>query len=379
MEPLNDLSTMVGITTTNILLTGASGYLGQHLLDHFLKNPPSSDEDHQTIYRITALYHKSKHFAAAVADYTAASSSSSSGPRNNVQIIPKAGNLIDFTSDHEQQFDVCIHTAALSSPRECENNPETATAINVPKQFLEATKDIPIMIVLSTDQVYDGKQNVVMNPNNEMSTLFYKEDDTTDNSKSGPPLNVYGQTKLQLERTLRGIRNDKESRISSIVLRSSIILGPKAPIDNEAAHDTFLHFCASRGGQGKAKPTELWIDEYRTVVSVDHVCRVILKSMTILLLKTTTPIATDNNDDYQIFNMGGPWRLNRYEMGKAVFDYFGWESNDNNILIPANQTATTVPLDISMDSTKLQQFTGIVHEPATFEELVAAVFSPTIK
>lgn len=325
-------------TSTNILLTGASGYLGQHLLDHFIQNPPAA----ALTYKITALYHKSEHFATAMeayADYADCPS--------NLQIIPKLCNLMDFDNrlilnDEHDKFDVCIHTAALSSPRACQQDPEKAKAINVPMNFLKATKDIENMIVLSTDQVYDGRLS------------FYKEDATT-TTTNPPPRNVYAQTKVQLEQALKELRAALPTKTA--ILRSSIILGPKAPIAPEDAHDTFLHFCASRQNQ----ETDLWSNEYRSVVSVGHVCRVIHALMT-----------EPSLDYFQVYNMGGPLRVNRYDMGLAVFQHFGWESE--GILLPAEQTATTVPLDISMDSTKLREFINVAHRPKTLEELVAHVF-----
>jgi dTDP-4-dehydrorhamnose reductase len=323
-------------STTHILLTGASGFLGQHLLDHFMKFPPSD-----STYKITALYHKSENFAKAIAEWP------SCPP--NVQIVPMICDLVEFSIS--EKFDVCIHTAALSSPRVCQQDPEKAIALNVPLNFLKATKKVPI-IVLSTDQVYDGKQNV--DPNK--SRRFYNEDTATRN-----PLNVYAQTKVQLEQALQEIRAETTP---TAILRSSIILGPNAPISPDDAHDTFMHFCATRQNQ----ETDLWVNEHRTVVSVGHVCRVIDS----MVQQYTSSSPKESTGSYQIFNMGGPLRLNRYDMATAVFEHFGWESK--GILKKAEQTAPTVPLDISMDSTKLQEWTDIVYQPDTLKELVEYVF-----
>jgi len=323
-------------TIVRILLTGASGYLGQHLLHHF-KQSPSLVED--VTFQITALYHKAEHFANAL------ESTSSS---KHVQIIPKQCNLVEYTDD--QTYDICIHTAAIANVRVCQNDPATAEAINVPTKFFEATKNIP-MIAFSTDQVYDGKQKV--DPNDISS--FYQEATVQPN-----PLNVYAKTKLKMEETMKEMRS---SSIPTYVLRSSIILGPKAPLAPEDAHDTFLHFCATREGQ----ETNLWVNEHRTVVSVKHVCNVVS-----WMVQANTPGKTCSSDDqFRIFNMGGTLRSNRYDLAEAVFARFGF---DPSVLKKVEQTAPLVPLDISMDCGNLAKHTGVTYEPATLHGLIEFVF-----
>lgn len=315
-----------------ILLTGASGYLGQHLLNHLVQSPPPGD----VTYKITALYNKAEHFATAAA---AASSS-------HVQIIPKKCNLVEY--DETDSYDICIHTAAISNIRACQEDPEKAEAINNPTKFLEATKNIP-MIALSTDQVYDGKQTV--DPNDTSS--FYQEAIAKPN-----PLNVYAKTKLKTEETLKELRSPN---VPTYVLRSSIILGPKAPISPEDAHGTFLDWVKTRQGQ----ETNLWANEFRTVVSVKHACNVIG-----WMVRQNTA-ACSTGDEFHIFNLGGNKRVNRLDLGKAVFAHFGFEAD---VLKSADQTSPTVPLDISMDCSSLAKHTGIVYEPATLHGLIEFAF-----
>ena len=51
-----------------------------------------------------------------------------------------------------------------------------------------------------------------------------------------------------------------------------------------------------------------------------------------------------------MYNIGGPVRVNRLELTRAVFDKFGY---DTSLPIEAEQTSTMSPLDISMDSSLL--------------------------
>ena len=348
------MMTSTATTTINILLTGASGFLGQHLIDYWIHNHnPSSSAPQRIKYKITALYHSSENFP------TACQGLSNNVDNSNVEVIPKSCNLVNYDDtslslDDMEKFDVCIHTAALSSPRECQRDPEKARALNVPLKFLQATKDIPIMIVMSTDQVYDGKQS---------PGCFYRE-----NLSEVHPLNEYAKTKVELESVVQEIRcGDNSSSTATIIFRSSIILGPKAPISPQDAHDTFLHFCASRDKQ----ETDLWVNEYRTVVSVKHVCTVID-----WMVEQGTVKSKIHKGECHTFNLGGPIRVNRYDMATSVFQHFGY---DTNVLTEAKQTSPTVPLDISMDSTKLEGFTGVIHQPTTLRGFVEYTFPSTSK
>jgi dTDP-4-dehydrorhamnose reductase len=126
---------------------------------------------------------------------------------------------------------------------------------------------------------------------------------------------------------------DMRPTANTYVLRSSIILGSKAPIAPEDAHDTFLHFCATRNGQ----ETDLWVNEYRTVVSVQHACNVI----DWMIQQNMPGDNTCSKGEFHIFNFGGNLRVNRLDMAKAVFAHFGFESK--GILKAAEQTSPSGP------------------------------------
>ena len=97
------------------------------------------------------------------------------------------------------------------------------------------------------------------------------------------------------------------------------------------------------------------------MVSVQHVCRVI----GFLVINDAPTRST-------IFHMGGPWRVNRLQLAQVVFDSMGF---DSSVLIPAEQTSPTVPLDITMNSARLEEFTKIKHQPETLQAMVEYTFS----
>jgi len=385
----------------HVVLTGASGYLGQHLLSHWIENgipvPRSSAAASVSgRSRITALYHRSEGFPKALEGFL--ETHSKSAKIRNVEALSVdltdpseiesfvasslAGDSDETQSKQQQQQRralVVVHAAALSSPRACQENPEIAKAINVPTGFLgaiasstSASNSLSTIIALSTDQVYDGKQN---------DGALYGEDE-----KEGMnPVNIYGRTKLELEDYLVSEQQKSSATSTSstaeashnfFALRSSIILGPSAPIDPECAHGTFLDFCKSRGANNEA--TTFYTNEYRSVVRVDRVLRTI-DGIIESFVGVPGAELVQQHPAAVVYNMGGPCRVHRMDMVRAVFDKFGY---DPKLLLDAKQTSAMSPLDISMDSSLLFGH-GILREedepkqqdPTTYlKELVAYVF-----
>lgn len=88
--------------------------------------------------------------------------------------------------------EVILHCAALSSHQECEANPVLAQQVNVDatREVAEAAQECGArLIYLSTDAVFSGKSG------------NYSETDATH------PFSVYGQTKLDGEKSAREINN----------------------------------------------------------------------------------------------------------------------------------------------------------------------------
>ena len=223
-------------------------------------------------------------------------------------------------------------------------------------------KGVPI-VALSTDQVYDGT-GVVVSPELGVDGYYVEDGSKGVNFDTNPPANVYGKTKLKMERYLQEHHADL-----FIALRSSIIIGPKAPIDGSHVHDTFLHFVQSR----KEQETTYFDNEYRTVLSVSHVIATLNWMIQNFSLRADADAdGSSSLKQYAgIYNLGGKCRANRVDLARAVFDHFGF---DKKYVVATKQTSPTSPLDISMDSRKLHQLTGFEAQPNTLKELVQLTF-----
>ena len=141
--------------TVHLILTGASGYLGQHLLSHWIREGVIQDESSVQFY-ITALYHKSETFPNAVEAFRQSN-------QPHTSILDVVVSSIDLTNPSPDdiksllQFSdvssvIVVHSAALSSPRACQADPETARVINILKKFLDALLEAPTTACFLVDQ-----------------------------------------------------------------------------------------------------------------------------------------------------------------------------------------------------------------------------------
>ncbi|KAG2493529.1 hypothetical protein HYH03_008343 [Edaphochlamys debaryana] len=311
-----------------MLITGGSGYLGQFLVHGFAP----SHEVHYTF----ATRKLEKAPAGTVA--------------HEVDLVTGEGLKPVF---EQAEFDVVVNCAALSQPGLCESLPERARAINVPSHLLDcleaqaaATGRAPVLVHISTDQVYDG------------SRAQWAERDVC------APVNAYGKTKLEAE---EHILSRLPAPYPVAILRSSIIYGPPPP--EPVPRALFLQFVAS-AVRGDA-PTSFYEDEWRSPVFVEDLRALIAAAAERLL---SARDAGGEGLPRRVYNAGGPERLSRVDMARQVADALGC-GHGSILAVPSASSTRNVasPADISMDVGAAGAELG--WRPSAFREAVRGIFA----
>ncbi|WOD41245.1 SDR family oxidoreductase [Nodosilinea sp. E11] len=275
-------------TPPRLLVTGASGFLGWHLCRLA-----------QATWQVTGTYH-----------------------RQVPQPLPGVNRHRLDLSDLEAIAPclaaiapaAVIHTAALSQPNRCEQNPAQSYRVNVEATGVLAEvcaqHQIPFVFT-STDQVFDGQSP----PYNEASPPS--------------PVNLYGHHKAEAEALVHDLHP------TAAICRLPLLYGPPSPTA-ECFLQGFLR--TLRSGQ----PLSLFTDEFRTPAYVEDV------AAGLLLALEHAP---------GLLHLGGPERLSRYDFGLCMAEVFGV---DPNLLIPSKQADVTMPArrppDVSSDSQKAFAF-----------------------
>ena len=332
-----------------VAIVGVDGYLGQFVLDWWLKRCAGEDgyDDDDNVDATAVLEAPTVAFACGRRgrpSTSSASSASASTLSTTTRWITL--NLTDEASCERAMKEMILESsdvvlshvvncAAMSSPGACEKDPATALAVNAPRALWRAAKEYseatgqrpPLWIQLSSDHVYEGTR-----------ALSTERDECK-------PVNAYGKTKVECERALC-----EEYGNRSVALRSSIITGPKPPL-REVDRTLFLDFVAS--SFGKEQPTSFYHDEFRNPISAYDVVRVIREL-----------ILTDAPPPQRVYNMGGPDRVNRVDMAQAVAHHLAAGDVDKESLFKMKIQAAScgsaqkargvaAPPDISMDSSAL--------------------------
>ena len=201
-----------------ILITGASGFLGWNLAQHF----------HRRGYDVVGTRHSRKPDHAVT--------------RQCVQF--------DLEEDDAERLlaaaapDVVVHCAALSSRKECDADPARARRINVDAtaRLAEAAAEREAAFVfISSDLVFDG------------SAAPYGEDDPPS------PASVYGETKAEAEERVRTLHPRHH------ILRCALLYG----IDAWRHPGGFLAW--NVGGPRRGHPVRLYTNQYRMPLYVADV------------------------------------------------------------------------------------------------------------
>jgi len=271
-----------------LLITGASGFLGWHLCQLA-----------QRTWQVYGICHTQ----------AIASSDPQAIARPPVLSIPL--DLTDWATLRTQfqslKPDAVIHTAAISSPNACQENPALSHPINVTTSWhlaeLSAAAQIPY-IFTSSEQVFDG-----LNPP-------YRETDLV------CPINQYGEQKVAAE---VGIL---ERYGAATICRMPLMYGV-------APRPSFIQPFIESLKAGK--PLNLFTDEIRNPISGTAAAQGILLAL--------------EKQVSGYLHLGGKERLSRYEMGLLLVDILQINNAKLNACRQADvQMSAPRPPDASLDS-----------------------------
>ncbi len=270
-----------------LLITGASGFLGGHLLAVARQS-----------YATVGLYLT---FPVELPGTTLLP-----GDLSNPTALQK---ILD-----REMPSVIIHNAALANPEICEQMPEHAYQINV-----TATSAIvdwcqanaARLIYISTDLVFDGRHG------------NYSEDDAPS------PVNVYGRTKAEAEQVvLRRLPN-------ALVCRLALMYG-RGFWRRHYASEWLERELWRRSEQPDLPPLLLFTDQWRSMLTVNNATELILEL-----------VASSING---ILHLGGAERISRYDFGLRLCQKLGIDSACiRGIKTSDAPTAVPRPVDVSLN------------------------------
>lgn len=248
-----------------VLITGANGLLGQHLVKLLIDSPN---------YTITATgkgvsrlpFNSSNRFNYVSLDIT-----------NGVEVVALIAG---------DRPDIIIHTAAITQADECEQNPIHCWDTNVTAtRFLLGAAEIAgaAFIYISTDFIFDG----IAGP--------YVESDLPG------PVNYYGSSKLGAEKSVM------EAKLPWCIIRTVLVYG-NILFGNRSNMVSWVQNNLSQG-----KPIQVVSDQWRTPTYVEDLAKGILLAI--------------ENKAKGIYHISGEALLTPYDMAMATAEYLALDKN----------------------------------------------------
>ena len=248
-----------------VLITGANGLLGQHLVKLLIDS---------SAYEVLATgkgpsrlpFHFSNLFSYVSLDIT-----------DGVEV----NSLVT-----SYQPSIIIHTAAITQVDECEQNPVHCWNTNVTAtRFLLGAAEIigAFFIYISTDFVFDGKAGP------------YVESDIPG------PVNYYGSSKLGAEKSVM------EAKLPWCIIRTVLVYG-NILVGNRSNMVSWVQNNLSQG-----KPIKVVSDQWRTPTYVEDLAKGILLAI--------------ENKAKGIYHISGEELLTPYDMAMATAAYLALDSN----------------------------------------------------
>lgn len=251
-------------------------------------------------------------------------------PSSKINIRNKNELIILFD---EVKPDIVIHSAAITNPVPNEHQ----SAKDYFETNVTATKNIAELceqhnsklIYISTDLVYAGYRG-----------SFLKEDAKL------IPASFYAETKLMGEQKVR------ESTDNYLILRTSLLYG-------FGLNDSRCHFQNMFEDLKNKKPTKLFIDQFRTPISLKDASQIIVE-LALMEIKG------------EIINVGGLERVSRFELGEIICSLLGFDKNLIQKISSDEIPNYPKVEDVSLNIEKLRSL-GL--KPRTIEENIKEIIS----
>lgn len=209
-----------------------------------------------------------------------------------------------------------VHLAAMTRPDDCEGAPDACRRVNIDatRMLAETLPSSTVMIFLSTDLVFDGRAG------------GYSELSETS------PVNEYGRSKVEAERLVL-------RRPWSVVARTAKVYGSGSPF-----HPCFIDWMRKRFESGSQVP--LFYDEFRSHIYIGDVVRALCALM-------------ERSPQWNLYHLGGPERMSRYEFGRLYADGFGFDRSAIERVSAGSAGRASRGADCSLDSTRFLREFGI--------------------
>lgn len=287
-----------------VLVTGANGLLGQHLIKHLLENG----------FSVVATGRGPSRLAFAEGEsYKYVEADLINGQETNNLLCNERAHII-------------VHAGAMTQVDECEQNQDACFEVNVQAtaQLLVAAEVYAeFFIYISTDFVFDGESG------------YYAEEDHLN------PISWYGFTKVQAESTV------ETSEIPWAIIRTCLVYGNIV----NGTRSNIISWVKDNLQAGKE--IKVVSDQYRTPTYVEDLARGII----LVIQQRATGV----------FHISGKDMLTPYDIAIAAADYFNLNKQlikkvDASVFTqPARR-----PLKTGFNITKAQNVLGF--QPLSFTE-----------
>jgi len=206
--------------------------------------------------------------------------------------------------------DLVVHCAAMSRTKDCEQDPERASRVNVEATArLAGLSDTIPLIFLSSGEVFDG------------GTGWYRETDQPN------PINVYGRTKLEAERVV--LHNPRHT-----VVRIVLTAGTSQEGDRSFVEDMCRTAKAGRN-------VTLYADEFRCPLPAGIIARAVWE--------------VAQGDRPGLYHLGGSERLSRWEIGQALLPWYPELTGRLVNGSARDHQGAPRPADLSLNCEKIQR------------------------